>query len=106
MEVVGRAWICILYALICCVDSHTLEWPIGVVFIGSNPPYSRWKESNSFLSTGTPDSPVPQPESAHCGPLCVDCPVVPPDSPVHIGQLLFNVRCTIRRWLTALLKGN
>jgi hypothetical protein len=49
----------------------------------------------------TPDSPVPQPESAYLRPLCADCPVVPPDSPVHTGQVLFTVRCATRRWLTA-----
>jgi hypothetical protein len=25
MEVVGVAWICLLYALICCLGSHTLK---------------------------------------------------------------------------------
>jgi hypothetical protein len=32
------------------------EWPVGEVFIGSNPPYDRWTESNCFQSTGTPDT--------------------------------------------------
>jgi hypothetical protein len=36
MEVVGRAWICQLYDLECCLGSHTLKWPIGVVFIATN----------------------------------------------------------------------
>jgi hypothetical protein len=58
MEVVGLAWISLLYALICCLGSHTLKWPVGVVFIGLNPIYSRWTESSSFLPMGTPDSPV------------------------------------------------
>jgi hypothetical protein len=35
-----------------------LEMSVGVVFIGPNPISSRWTESNSFLSTGTPYSPV------------------------------------------------
>jgi hypothetical protein len=26
-------WECLLYALVCCLGSHTLEWPIGGVFI-------------------------------------------------------------------------
>jgi hypothetical protein len=30
------AWICLLYPLICCLSSHTLKWPVGVVFIGPN----------------------------------------------------------------------
>jgi hypothetical protein len=36
MEVVGRAWICQLYDLECCLSSHTLRWPVGVVFIATN----------------------------------------------------------------------
>jgi hypothetical protein len=53
----------------------------------------------------TPDSPVLQPEGAFLWPLCADCSVVPPDSPVRTGQVLFTVRCTTRRWLTALFSG-
>jgi hypothetical protein len=26
-------WECLLYALVCCLGSHTLEWPVGGVFI-------------------------------------------------------------------------
>ena len=33
---VGRAWICQLYDLECCLDSPTLKWPVGVVFIATN----------------------------------------------------------------------
>jgi hypothetical protein len=51
-------WKCLLYALVCCLSSHTLKWPVGVVFIGPNPISSRWTEGGNFLSTGTPDSPV------------------------------------------------
>jgi hypothetical protein len=29
-------WKCLQYALVCCLDSHTLEWPIGGVFIAPN----------------------------------------------------------------------
>jgi len=57
------------------------------------------------LPVGTPDSPVLQPESACLRPLCADRPVVPPDSPVHTGQVLCTVRCATRRWLTALFSG-
>jgi hypothetical protein len=32
------------------------------------------------------NSPVLQPESSHCGPLCANCPGVPSDSPVHTGH--------------------
>jgi hypothetical protein len=34
--VVGRAWICQLYDLKCCLGSHTLKWPVGLVFIATN----------------------------------------------------------------------
>jgi hypothetical protein len=36
MEVVGRARICQLYDLEYCLGSHTLKWPVGVVFIATN----------------------------------------------------------------------
>jgi hypothetical protein len=36
MEVVRWAWICQLYDLECCLGSHTLKWPVGVVFIAIN----------------------------------------------------------------------
>jgi hypothetical protein len=29
-------WKCLLYVLVCCLGSHTLKWPVGVVFIGPN----------------------------------------------------------------------
>jgi hypothetical protein len=29
-------WKCLLYALVCCLGSHTLNWSVGVVFIGPN----------------------------------------------------------------------
>jgi hypothetical protein len=48
MEVVGRAWICLLYALICCLGSHSLKWPIRVVFIGSNPHIAVGKKATTF----------------------------------------------------------
>jgi hypothetical protein len=36
MEVVGRAWICQLYELECCLGSLTLKWPVGSVFIATD----------------------------------------------------------------------
>jgi hypothetical protein len=72
------AWICLLYPFICCLGSHTLKWPVGVVFIGSNPISSRWTESSSFLSTGAPDGP------AHTGQGNVHYPV-PATSADHWG---------------------
>jgi hypothetical protein len=29
-------WKCLLYALVCCLGSHTLKWSVGVVFIDPN----------------------------------------------------------------------
>ena len=29
-------WKCLLYALVCCLGSHTLEWSVGGVFIAPN----------------------------------------------------------------------
>jgi hypothetical protein len=72
------AWICLLYPLICCLRSHHLKWPVGVVFIGPNPIPSRWTESNSFLSTGTPESPV------HTGQGTIQC-LVPATSTDYWG---------------------
>jgi hypothetical protein len=34
--VVGRAWVCQLDDLECCLGSFTLKWPVGVVFIATN----------------------------------------------------------------------
>jgi hypothetical protein len=34
--VVGRAWVCQLDDLEYCLGSHTLKWPVGVVFIAIN----------------------------------------------------------------------
>jgi hypothetical protein len=34
--VVGRAWVCQLDDLECCLGSHTLKWLVGVVFIATN----------------------------------------------------------------------
>jgi hypothetical protein len=56
MEVVGRAWIFLLYALICCLGSHILKWPVGVVFIGPNPPYSHWTKHQLFVDRHTGQS--------------------------------------------------
>jgi hypothetical protein len=54
MEVVGRAWICQLYDLECCLGSHTLKWPVGVVFIATNQIVAVGKAA----AMGAPDSPV------------------------------------------------
>jgi hypothetical protein len=36
ISVVERAWVCQLDDLECCLGSHTLKWPVGVVFIATN----------------------------------------------------------------------
>jgi hypothetical protein len=36
MEVIGRAWICQLYDLECCLGYPFLKWLVGVVFIPTN----------------------------------------------------------------------
>jgi hypothetical protein len=87
MEVVGRAWICLLYALICCLGSHTLIWPVVVVFIGSNSPYGRWTESidghtgqSGAPGHGTFQCPVPTTSVARW----IRLPYGAPDSPVRL----------------------
>jgi hypothetical protein len=102
---------------------------------------SRWTESNSFLSTGTPDKhcsvsdalprqPIVEvcssrpldltvawlsgahwtvwccsPRAPIYRPLCVDCPDVQPDSPVHTRHALCNVRCATRALADCPLHG-
>jgi hypothetical protein len=53
--VVGRAWVCQLDDLECCLGSHTLKWPVGVVFIATN---QKLAVGEGWLSYGAPDSPV------------------------------------------------
>jgi hypothetical protein len=53
--VVVRAWICKLDDLECCLGSHTMKWPVGVVFIATIQNYSRWRR---LLAMGASDSPV------------------------------------------------
>jgi hypothetical protein len=89
-------WKCLLYALVCCLGSHTLKWPVGVVFIGPNTISSHWTESSSFLSMGTPDSP------ACTGQGTVHC-LVPATLADHWGlqqstvgsDHFLTVRCTL-----------
>jgi hypothetical protein len=63
-------WKCLLYALVCFLGPHTSKWPVGVFFSLPHTT-SRWTESNSFLLTGAPNSPV------------------------YTGQALFTVRCPV-----------
>jgi hypothetical protein len=48
MEVVGMAWICLLYALICCLGPHSLKWSVGVVFISPNPHIVVGQKASTF----------------------------------------------------------
>jgi hypothetical protein len=50
-------WKCLYYVLVCCLGSHTSKWPVGGIYSLPHTS-SSWTESNSFLSAGTPDSPV------------------------------------------------
>jgi hypothetical protein len=60
--VVGRAWICQLYDLECCLGSHTLKWPVGVVFIATNRIVAVgevcWRWAHRTLSGAPPRHPV------------------------------------------------
>jgi hypothetical protein len=90
IEVVGRAWICQLYDLECCLDSHHLKWSVGVVFIATNQIVAvvegcwRWAHRTVQWATTSP---------YHQGLELVDrwrlCPHVAPDSPVPSDLLLW-----------------
>jgi hypothetical protein len=121
MEVVGMAWIRLLYSLICFLGSPTLKWPVGVVFIGPNPISSRWTERSIFQSTGAPDRALftvrcllRQPTIGICSSQLLDPTVTQTfrcyslSTPV-VGLFAQTVRlshqtvrCATRRWLTAL----
>jgi hypothetical protein len=53
------SWKCLLYALVCCLGSHTLKWPVGGVFIAPNTKLAVWRKVVAFY--GTPGSLVPLP---------------------------------------------
>ena len=53
----------------CCLDSHTLKWPVGVVFIATN---QNLAVGEGCLSYGAPDSPV------HTGHVRCDSHVTQP----------------------------
>jgi hypothetical protein len=48
-------WKCLYYTLVCCLGSHTLKWPVGVVFIGPN---KILVIGEKLLLCGTQGSPV------------------------------------------------
>jgi hypothetical protein len=66
-------WKCALYALVCCLGSHTLEWPVGVVFIAPTPKLAVGQKAITFY------------RRAH---RTVRCPT---------GQALCSVRCMPRQ---------
>jgi hypothetical protein len=62
IEVVGRAWICQLDDLECCLGSHTLKWPVGMVFIATNQIVAvgegRWRWADRTVRCATGQCPV------------------------------------------------
>jgi hypothetical protein len=60
--VVGRAWLCQLYDLECCLGSHTLKWPVGVVLIATNQFVAVgegcWRWTHRTVSGAPPHHPV------------------------------------------------
>jgi hypothetical protein len=53
-------WKYLLYALVCCLGSHTLKWPVGGVFIA---PYTNLAVGKKAAALcGTPDNPVGSPD--------------------------------------------
>jgi hypothetical protein len=62
IKVVGRAWICQLYDLECCLGSHTLKWPVGVVFIATNQIVAVgevcWRWAHQIVSGVPPRHPI------------------------------------------------
>jgi hypothetical protein len=62
--VVGRAWICQLYDLECCLGSLCLKWPVGVVFIATNQIVAIeegcWRWAHRTVSGASPRHPVRQ----------------------------------------------
>jgi hypothetical protein len=53
-------WKCLQYALVYCLVSHTLEWLVGVVFIGPN---TILAIGEKLLLCGTPDNTMEAPDS-------------------------------------------
>jgi hypothetical protein len=96
MEVVGRACICQLYDLECCLGSHTLKWSVGVVFIATNHLVAVgegcWRWAHRTLSGAPPRHPTVRVRSwSTVGGFVlmwhriVRC---------RTGLVLFTVRCT------------
>jgi hypothetical protein len=60
--VVGRAWVCQLDDLECCLGSHTLKWSVGVVFIATNQNLAVgevcWRRAHRTVRCATGQCPV------------------------------------------------
>jgi hypothetical protein len=48
---------CLLYALVCCLGSHTFEWPAGGVFIAPNTKLAVGEKLCSLRHTGQSRAP-------------------------------------------------
>jgi hypothetical protein len=62
MYVVGKAWVCQLCDLECFLGSHTLKWPVGVVFIATNQNLTVgevcWRRAHRTVRCATGQCPV------------------------------------------------
>jgi hypothetical protein len=87
-------WKCLQYALVCCLGSHTLKWPVERVFIasptiiavGEKQPLSVDGRTGQFGAhwTSTVYCPVPYHVSRSLGSVAVDRWIRPLlDCPVH-----------------------
>ena len=52
-------WKCLLYALVCCLGSHTLKWSVGGVFIAPN---TKLAIGEKLLLSAAPDGLVGSPD--------------------------------------------
>src|SRR5688500_13277414 len=87
MYVVGKALVCQLDDLECCLDFHTLKWPVGVVFIATKQNMAVgevcWRWAHQTVSGAPPRHP---PVGFRPLELCLvgppGCPVVHRTGPV------------------------
>jgi hypothetical protein len=92
IDVVGRAWICQLDDLECCLGSPTLKWPVGVVFIATiqNVAVGEgcWRGAHRPVRCPTGQCPVSRhvilPLGLGAGRPLEACPHAAPDSPVPL----------------------
>jgi hypothetical protein len=53
-------WKYLYYALVCCLGSYTLEWPVGGIY---RPQHNSSRLRKAAALCGTPDSPMEAPDS-------------------------------------------